>query len=152
MDETLSRFVDKTGCDPSFARDLLEGKKWDFDEALKAFQEFSLGSPGSSGTKQKAKTTKPQRGISVVNSDIVLQARTKVLEKDSPGTDSQYECFEEMARFTFVLPDLSSHSQGFADFLREDLIETSALVALEQSGIYVKCYYHYYSFLIFLSI
>lgn len=140
MDETLSQFVDKTGCDPSFARDLLEGKEWNFDEALKAFEEFSLGASNETSPQERKTMTKPQRGISVVNSDIVQKARSKVLHRDSHVTDNQNEGFEEMARFTFVLPDLSSYPEDFADFLREDLIETSALIALEQSGNPLKCF------------
>ncbi|KAK3733266.1 hypothetical protein QZH41_011115 [Actinostola sp. cb2023] len=128
MEDTLSRFVDKTGCDPSFARDLLEGKKWDFDEAVKAFKEFSL-EPEENQTKTRI-VNKPRRGISVVNSDIVFKARTKVLEGDSPANGNQFDTYKD----TFILPDLSAFPQDFGDFLRKDLIETSALVALEQSG------------------
>ncbi|EDO31182.1 predicted protein [Nematostella vectensis] len=39
-----------------------------------------------------------------------------------------------MAKFTFVLPDLTRYPQDFSEFLRRDLIETSTLVSLEQSG------------------
>lgn len=135
MDDTLSKFVDKTGCDPAFARDLLEGKQWDYNEALNAFNEFSLGQDKDASSEHKTKMlNKSQRGISVVNPDIVHHARTKVLERDSPGNASQAESYKDMAKCTFVLPDLASFPQDFADFLREDLIETSALVALEQSG------------------
>lgn len=132
MDETLSKFVDKTGCDPSFARDLLEGKQWNIEEALKSFKEFSLESSNKDASNE-AKTklhNKPQRGISVVNSDIVLKARNKAIEVDILDSNSQFQSY----RSTFVLPDLSTFPRDLADFLREDLIETSALVALEQSG------------------
>lgn len=135
MDEALSQFVRNTGCDPSFARDLLEGKQWNYDEALKAFHEFSLGaSSETTSVQQRKKMVKAQRGISVVNTDIVQKARDKVLYRESHVTENSNEGFEEMARYTFVLPDLSPYPKDFADFLREDLIETSALVALEQSG------------------
>lgn len=70
----------------------------------------------------------------MVNSDIVVEARSKVIEDKIPGTDDRYERFEEMSDFTFVLPDLSNFSEELSDFLRSDLIETSALVALEQAG------------------
>lgn len=146
MDEKLSKFVDKTGCDPSFARDLLEGKQWDFEEALKAFKEFSLESSGSlkDATSNEAKTklhNKPQRGISIVNPDIVLTARTRAIEIDSPASNSQFVSY----KCTFVLPDLSAFPRDLGDFLREDLIETSTLVALEQSGIN-KTHFKYHLF------
>ena len=70
----------------------------------------------------------------MVNADIVVEARSKVSEDKVPGTDDRYESFEEMSDFTFVLPDLSNFSEELSDFLRRDLIETSALVALEQAG------------------
>jgi len=143
MDETLSKFVDKTGCDPSFARDLLEGKQWHFEEALKAFKEFSLESSSERDATNEAKTklhNKPQRGISVVNHDIVLKARTQAIEIDSPASTNHFENY----KCTFILPDLSAFPQDLANFLREDLIETSALVALEQSGIKFTTKIFYY--------
>lgn len=134
MDDTLSKFVDETGCDPSFARDLLEGKEWDYNEALKAFKEFSLDPFKSESVSKTKPITKPQRGISVVNPDIVTKARTKVLERDTSANASHFKSYKDVAKCTFVLPDLSTYQQDLAQFLREDLIETSALVALEQSG------------------
>ncbi|XP_032226216.2 OTU domain-containing protein 7B [Nematostella vectensis] len=136
MDETLSRFVDRTGADPALARDFLQGTNWNFEEALKAFQELSLGGsfPNKSQNTVKTKTSKPQRGLSVVNSEIVREARNKVSEKDVTSSNGSNECFDEMAKFTFVLPDLTRYPQDFSEFLRRDLIETSTLVSLEQSG------------------
>ncbi|XP_067016444.1 OTU domain-containing protein 7B-like [Acropora muricata] len=138
MDEYLSQFIEKTGTDPSLARDLLESTKWDINEALKAFETLSLGS--ANGFKEDSKCFKPsaggkaKRGLSMVNADIVVEARHKVIEVDTPGTNESYGRFEEMSDFTFVLPDLSNYDEDFGDFLRKDLIETSALVALEQAG------------------
>ena len=138
MDDTLSQFISKTGTDPSLARDLLESTKWDVDEALKAFETLSLGSAGKHNeypSRSKPCTSgKARRGLSMVNADIVGEARHKVIEDKIPGTVDSYERFEEMSDFTFVLPDLSNYSEDLSDFLRRDLIETSALVALEQAG------------------
>lgn len=138
MDDTLSQFVEKTGTDPSLARDLLESTKWDVDEALRAFETLSLGSAGRHNEEpsrsRPSASGKARRGLSVVNADIVGEARHKVIEDEIPGTDERYERFEVMSDFTFVLPDLSNYSEDLSDFLRRDLIETSALVALEQAG------------------
>lgn len=139
MDDTLSQFIEKTGTDPSLARDLLESTKWDLAEALRAFETLSLGSAvehneNISGDNNRVTSGKAKRGLSMVNSDIVVEARSKVIEDKIPGTDDRYERFEEMSDFTFVLPDLSNFSEELSDFLRSDLIETSALVALEQAG------------------
>ena len=139
MDDTLSQFISKTGTDPSLARDLLESTKWDVDEALRAFETLSLGSSAGkhneNPSRSKPSTSgKAWRGLSMVNADIVGEARHKVIEDKIPGTDDSYERFEEMSDFTFVLPDLSNYPEDLSDFLRRDLIETSALVALEQAG------------------
>lgn len=138
MDDTLSQFIEKTGTDPSLARDLLESTKWNMDEALKAFETLSLGSDCRHNEEPKqfepSAGGKGRRGLSIVNADIVVKARHKVIEGDIPGTDERYERFEEMSDFTFVLPDLSKYDEDFGDFLQKDLIETSALVALEQAG------------------
>lgn len=138
MDDTLSQFIEKTGTDPSLARDLLESTKWDVEEALRAFETLSLGSSVRHNEKisdnNRVTSGKAKRGLSMVNADIVVEARSKVIEDKVPGTDERYERFEEMSDFTFVLPDLSNFSEELSDFLRRDLIETSALVALEQAG------------------
>ena len=139
MDDTLSQFIEKTGTEPSLARDLLESTKWDVEEALRAFETLSLGpaarhNENISGDNNRVTSGKGKRGLSMVNADIVLEARSKVIEDKVPGTDERYERFEEMTDFTFVLPDLSNFSEDLSDFLRRDLIETSALVALEQAG------------------
>ena len=136
MDETLSLFVDKTGTDPSLARDLLETSKWDLDEALQAFQVLNLGSSGSVAAQKKPKVGKTGRGLSFVNSDIVFEARHKVIEDNIPGTNERHERFDETPNHTFILPDLSKYPQEFREFLRRDLVETSVLVSLEQAG---KC-------------
>ena len=138
MDDTLSQFIAKTGTDPSLARDLLESTKWDVAEALRAFETLSLGSAGKHNENisgdNRVTSGKAKRGLSMVNADIVVEARSKVIEDKVPGTDNRYESFEEMSDFTFVLPDLSNFSEELSEFLRRDLIETSALVALEQAG------------------
>lgn len=138
MDDTLCQFIEKTGTDPSLARDLLESTKWDVEEALRAFETLSLGSSVRHNEKisdnNRVTSGKAKRGLSMVNADIVVEARSKVIEDKVPGTDERYERFEEMSDFTFVLPDLSNFSEELSDFLRRDLIETSALVALEQAG------------------
>lgn len=139
MDDTLSQFIEKTGTDPSLARDLLESTKWNVDEALRAFETLSLGSAARHNEELGAVNNtvtsgKAKRGLSMVNADIVGEARHKVIEDKVPGTDERYERFEEMSDFTFVLPDLSNFSEELSEFLRRDLIETSALVALEQAG------------------
>lgn len=139
MDDTLSQFIEKTGTDPSLARDLLESTKWDLEEALRAFEALSLGSAvrnneNISDDNNRVTSGKAKRGLSMVNADIVVEARSKVIKDKVPGTDERYERFEEMTDFTFVLPDLSNFSEDLSDFLRRDLIETSALVALEQAG------------------
>lgn len=138
MDDTLSQFIEKTGTDPSLARDLLESTKWDVEEALRAFETLSLGSSVRHNEKisdsNRVTSGKAKRGLSMVNADIVVEARSKVIEDKVPGTDERYERFEEMSDFTFVLPDLSNFSEELSDFLRRDLIQTSALVALEQAG------------------
>ena len=143
MDDTLSNFIEKTGTDPSLARDLLESTNWNVEEALSAFETLSLGSSASSHN-EVPKRVKPfhsgkaGRGLSMVNADIVGEARHKVIEDKIPGTDERYEGFEGMSDFTFVLPDLSNYSEDLSDFLRRDLIETSVLVALEQAGKIMK--------------
>ena len=141
MDDTLSQFIAQTGIDPSLARDLLESTNWNVDEALSAFEALSLGSSasctqskGHCGDDSHIASGKGKRGLSMVNADIVGEARHKVIEDKVPGTDERYERFEEMSDFTFVLPDLSNFPEELSDFLRRDLIETSALVALEQAG------------------
>ena len=139
MDDTLSQFIEQTGTDPSLARDLLESTKWNVDEALGVFETLSLGSSTSHSDEQRGDNNritsgKGKRGLSMVNADIVGEARHKVIEDKVPGTDERYERFEEMSDFSFVLPDLTNFSEELNDFLRRDLIETSALVALEQAG------------------
>ena len=144
MEETLSKFVEQTGADRGLARDLLLSTQWNYESALKSFQDLALGSVASntenSPTKQEVKTRNQSaksgklRGISVVNTDIVFEARNKVIKGDILGTDERYEHFEEMPNYTFVLPDLSKFPEEMGDFLRRDLIETSTLVSLEQAG------------------
>lgn len=139
MDDTLSQFIAQTGTDPSLARDLLESTNWNVDEALSAFEALSLGcsttpSEGHCGDNNQITSGKAKRGLSMVNADIVGEARYKVMEDKVPGTNERYERFGEMSDFTFVLPDLNNFPEELSEFLRTDLIETSALVALEQAG------------------
>lgn len=144
MEHTLDKFVEETGAERGLARDLLHNTQWDYENALRSFRDLTLGSVGDNNDDdsptETVKTRSPSakfgklRGISVVNSDIVLEARSKVLKGDILETDKKYEHFEEMPNYTFVLPDLSNFPEDLADFLRRDLIETSTLVALEQAG------------------
>ena len=142
----MNRFVEETGAERDLARDLLRSSQWKYEIAVKSFQDMTLGSvssvsesddsPSKETTKTRCSSAKvgKLRGISVVNSDIVSEARSKVIKGDILETDERYEHFETMPNYTFVLPDLSKFPEDLADFLRRDLIETSTLVALEQAG------------------
>lgn len=78
-----------------------------------------------------------KRGLSKVipNEQLVSMARD-LLNRDaipeSEGTEPV--CFLRTPIFTFQLPNLDSYPEDFKAFLHQELIETSILVSLEQSG------------------
>ena len=79
---------------------------------------------------------KLKRGLSKTSDNILLvnKARDDVLNDIQEDNDDHVQHFVETSEYTFVLPDLTVHSDNFRAFLHKDLIETSTLVSLEQAG------------------
>ncbi|XP_077284712.1 OTU domain-containing protein 7A-like isoform X2 [Arctopsyche grandis] len=77
------------------------------------------------------------RGISraTENENIVSQVRSEcaqdVSNDKNPNVDQFYI---DTPEYTFTLPDITIYSDEFRKFLEKDLLETSTLVSLEQSG------------------
>ncbi|XP_034030138.1 OTU domain-containing protein 7B isoform X2 [Thalassophryne amazonica] len=159
MDAVLSDFVRSTGAEPGLARDLLEGKNWDFTAALSDFEqlrEVHAGNLSYSFTgertyqpseKDMARIGRPllhrqdevvqaatekrlSRGISHASSTIVSLARSHV---SSTGSTSS-ELLLDTPLCTFQLPDLTVYRDDFRGFIERDLIEQSMMVALEHAG------------------
>uniref|UniRef100_A0AAQ6A2W6 ubiquitinyl hydrolase 1 n=1 Tax=Amphiprion ocellaris TaxID=80972 RepID=A0AAQ6A2W6_AMPOC len=158
MDAVLSDFVRSTGAEPGLARDLLEGKNWDFTAALSDFEQLRQVHAGNltySFTeertyllpeKEMARVGRPilhrqdevvqatekrlSRGISHASSTIVSLARSHV---SSTGGSSS-EPLLDTPLCTFQLPDLTVYRDDFRGFIERDLIEQSMMVALEHAG------------------
>ena len=88
---------------------------------------------------------KMERGIShaTANESLVSAARNVVqhdfghIESGASGCMNEprsVSCSVETPQFTFTLPDLTRYTEDFRGFLEKDLIETSALISLEQTG------------------
>ncbi|XP_034729181.1 OTU domain-containing protein 7B isoform X2 [Etheostoma cragini] len=159
MDAVLSDFVRSTGAEPGLARDLLEGKNWDFTAALSDFEQlrqvhagnltYSIAEDRSylPPEKDMARVGRPilhrqddvvqaatekrlSRGISHASSTIVSLARSHV---SSTGGSSS-EPLLDTPLCTFQLPDLTVYRDDFRGFIERDLIEQSMMVALEHAG------------------
>ncbi|XP_008428968.1 OTU domain-containing protein 7B isoform X2 [Poecilia reticulata] len=159
MDAVLSDFVRSTGAEPGLARDLLEGKNWDFTAALSDFEQLRQVHAGSltysfpedrvylPSEKEMARVGRPvlhrqdevvqaasekrlSRGISHASSTIVSLARSHV---SSTGGSSS-EPLLDTPLCTFQLPDLTVYRDDFRSFIERDLIEQSMMVALENAG------------------
>ncbi|KAG7474336.1 OTU domain-containing protein 7B isoform X1 [Solea senegalensis] len=158
MDAVLSDFVRSTGAEPGLARDLLEGKNWDFTAALSDFEQLRQVHAGNLAysfaeersylppEKEMARMGRPilhrqdevvqatekrlSRGISHASSTIVSLARSHV---SSTGGSSS-EPLLDTPLCTFQLPDLTMYQDDFRGFIERDLIEQSMMVALEHAG------------------
>ncbi|XP_049438867.1 OTU domain-containing protein 7B isoform X1 [Epinephelus fuscoguttatus] len=159
MDAVLSDFVRSTGAEPGLARDLLEGKNWDFTAALSDFEQLRQVHAGNltysfaedrtylPPEKEMARVGRPvlhrqdevvqaatekrlSRGISHASSTIVSLARSHV---SSTGGSSN-EPLLDTPLCTFQLPDLTVYREDFRGFIERDLIEQSMMVALEHAG------------------
>ncbi|KAM4580672.1 OTU domain-containing protein 7B isoform 4-T4 [Odontesthes bonariensis] len=159
MDAVLSDFVRSTGAEPGLARDLLEGKNWDFTAALSDFEQLRQVHAGSltysfpeertylPSEKEMARVGRPilhrqdevvqaatekrlSRGISHASSTIVSLARSHV----SNTAGSSNEPLLDTPLCTFQLPDLTVYRDDFRGFIERDLIEQSMMVALEHAG------------------
>ncbi|XP_068426375.1 OTU domain-containing protein 7B isoform X4 [Clinocottus analis] len=158
MDAVLSDFVRSTGAEPGLARDLLEGKNWDFTAALSDFEQLRQVHAGNltySFTedrtyppleKEMARVGRPllhrqdevvqatekrlSRGISHASSTIVSLARSHVSSTGGSST----EPLLDTPLCTFQLPDLTVYRDDFRGFIERDLIEQSMMVALEHAG------------------
>ncbi|XP_026172999.1 OTU domain-containing protein 7B isoform X2 [Mastacembelus armatus] len=159
MDTVLSDFVRSTGAEPGLARDLLEGKNWDFTAALSDFEQLRQVHAGNltysfseertyvPPEKEMARVGRPilhrqdevvqaatekrlSRGISHASSTIVSLARSHV---SSTGGSSS-EPLLDTPLCTFQLPDLTLYRDDFRGFIERDLIEQSMMVALEHAG------------------
>ncbi|XP_065814089.1 OTU domain-containing protein 7B isoform X1 [Labrus bergylta] len=159
MDAVLSDFVRSTGAEPGLARDLLEGKNWDFTAALSDFEQLRQVHAGNltysfteernylPQEKEMARVGRPvlqrqdevvqtatekrlSRGISHASSTIVSLARSHV---SSTGGSSS-EPLLDTPLCTFQLPDLTVYRDDFRNFIERDLIEQSMMVALEHAG------------------
>ncbi|XP_029361034.1 OTU domain-containing protein 7B isoform X3 [Echeneis naucrates] len=158
MDAVLSDFVRSTGAEPGLARDLLEGKNWDFTAALSDFEQLRQVHAGNltypfteertylAPEKDMARVGRPMlhrqdevvqatekrlsRGISHASSTIVSLARSHV----SCTGGSSSEPLLDTPLCTFQLPDLTVYQDDFRGFIERDLIEQSMMVALEHAG------------------
>uniref|UniRef100_A0A8C6WHU3 ubiquitinyl hydrolase 1 n=1 Tax=Neogobius melanostomus TaxID=47308 RepID=A0A8C6WHU3_9GOBI len=153
MDAVLSDFVRSTGAEPGLARDLLEGKNWDFTAALSDFEQlrqvhavnlsysFPEERPFVAPDKDMARIGRPllqrqeekrlSRGISHASSTIVSLARSHV---STGGSSSSSELLLDTPLCTFQLPNLTVYRPDFRNFIERDLIEQSMMVALEHAG------------------
>ncbi|KAK5862066.1 hypothetical protein PBY51_017497 [Eleginops maclovinus] len=159
MDAVLSDFVRSTGAEPGLARDLLEGKNWDFTAALSDFEQLRQVHAGNltysltedrtylQPEKEMARVGRPilhrqdevvqaatekrlSRGISHASSTIVSLARSHVSSTGGSST----EPLLDTPLCTFQLPDLTVYRDDFRGFIERDLIEQSMMVALEHAG------------------
>ncbi|XP_031723246.1 OTU domain-containing protein 7B isoform X4 [Anarrhichthys ocellatus] len=158
MDAVLSDFVRSTGAEPGLARDLLEGKNWDFTAALSDFEQLRQVHAGNLTysfaedrtypplEKEMARVGRPllhrqdevvqatekrlSRGISHASSTIVSLARSHVSSTGGSST----EPLLDTPLCTFQLPDLTVYRDDFRGFIERDLIEQSMMVALEHAG------------------
>lgn len=82
--------------DFSLVRDLFESIKWDLEEVLRVFEMLFLGfvveyNENISGDNNRVMSGKVKRGFLMVNFDIVVEVRFKVIEDKILGIDDRYE-------------------------------------------------------------
>lgn len=82
--------------DFSLVRDLFESIKWDLVEVLRVFEMLFLGfvveyNENISGDNNRVMSGKVKRGFLMVNFDIVVEVRFKVIEDKILGIDDRYE-------------------------------------------------------------
>lgn len=163
LDSILSDFVSKTSCEPAFGRDLLQNVGWDVDAALVAFSQLTTNSVPQTtlseppdGQKRVVNRSRPaekaerryelestappapvhskktyHRGLSFSNSPVVTRLRNAV--QYDLASDGGYK----FSDYSFILPDFSQEEGDYQEFLRKDLVNTAAQVALENAGVFV---------------
>jgi hypothetical protein len=151
FDSALSEFVRRTSCEAGFARDLLQNVDWDVDAAVDAYSRLSSNSTytqstssadgeephsqpklvGAGSSVSRGSRKSYHRGLSFCNSPVVTRLRNAVQYDMMAGEDGY-----KFSDYSFILPDFSREDAEYQEFLRRDLINTSALVALENSGMF----------------
>ena len=154
FDSVLSEFVRRTCCEPAFARDLLQNVDWDVDAALAAYSKLSSnGTRAPQSTSSDNEESRSQqkivgagssvpaaarggrkshhRGLSFCNSPVVTRLRNAV-QYDMMVSEGSYK----FSDYSFVLPDFSREDADYQEFLRKDLVNTAAQVALENAGMF----------------
>ncbi|XP_063170317.1 OTU domain-containing protein 7A [Candoia aspera] len=164
MDAVLSDFVQSTGAEPGLARDLLEGKNWDFTAALSDYEQLRQGhtanlpqvfnegrypkqQPQQQQDKDPSQQVNKSERLSLPRQEDLSQEKrlsrgishassTIVsLARSHVATECNNDHFSlEMPIYTFQLPDLSVYSEDFRSFIERDLIEQATMIALEQAG------------------
>ncbi|XP_026565739.1 OTU domain-containing protein 7A [Pseudonaja textilis] len=164
MDAVLSDFVQSTGAEPGLARDLLEGKNWDFTAALSDYEQlrqvhtanlphvFNEGRYPKQQPQQKPEKEPSQQVNKGERLSFPRQEDTSQEKRLSRGISHASSAIVSLARshvatecnndhfslempiYTFQLPDLSVYSEDFRSFIERDLIEQATMTALEQAG------------------
>uniref|UniRef100_A0A915B0W9 ubiquitinyl hydrolase 1 n=1 Tax=Parascaris univalens TaxID=6257 RepID=A0A915B0W9_PARUN len=120
--QAVEKFVAITQTTPSFARVFLEDDGWDVAASVQRFNIWSK------------KDEEPQ-SISPSTSDDKVEEGNNENNYSSEGKWSWDVAKRfEMPSCAFVLPNLSELAPEFRRFLEEDLIETTILKKLENSG------------------
>ncbi|XP_033108828.1 OTU domain-containing protein 7B-like [Anneissia japonica] len=160
-DRMLSLFIQETGTEPGLARDLLEGKRWNYNAALADSNKLKQILKPPSPLKSREIPTPPKSdsnanpngttedGRSALN--VPIQVKNGNGNK-SPNTQKkltrglsqanvvivqktrkQLESEEQIPDTPFILPDITAYKDDFRNFLEKDLIETTSMYNLENA-------------------
>uniref|UniRef100_A0A915Q7V4 ubiquitinyl hydrolase 1 n=1 Tax=Setaria digitata TaxID=48799 RepID=A0A915Q7V4_9BILA len=113
-DVLLEAFIDETRASQNIALSFLEGHHWNYEKSLQYYYNW----------KKKGET-----GPHVYASN----SSDKVNDSDAEENE-EYEQTLRWPSYAFVLPNLFEQPADFRNYLEKDLIETSTLKRLENSG------------------
>ncbi|VDK57332.1 unnamed protein product [Gongylonema pulchrum] len=126
----LEAFRNETHATHTVALAFLEEHGWDYEKSLKGYnawrdKEAAALRSGHSDTQGRGK-----------DADLTDEASSKL--------NGEVEVTLRAPAYAFVLPNLFELAADFRNFLEKDLIETSTLKRLENSGKSINCFFFRY--------
>lgn len=165
-DDILTELIAQSSVEPALGRDILEATQWNLIDALAALSGFNVTHEQPSDAELRAEEcaalehysrehrekkmknenvenennikSSKLRGMSYISPNVVSYFHKQAKMKAPQGSGKDADLIDEkFFHHSFMLPDFSSYTEEFQQFLKADLIESSHLLNLEKSGVYV---------------
>lgn len=147
--EKLKRFITETSADENVANYYLQTAKWNLETAIAGFKELKLAEEKrvesrdatlgkerpniAGGSETRSRSGVLQRGFSMANTDLVANAREKIVISNlSNRLDT-----------SFVLPNIALvKDKDLVHFIKNDLIDKGTYQSLTKAGKYnsISCF------------